>query len=109
MKVHVDLSIFASPTECFGMASGELDFEAPPRQGEIVFFAPSISQPPTALPQIDGFSFQLKVEDVIHAPRGDSFATTVLLEPAVMRDHSQAVALGEYLERGFALGVDRFD
>jgi len=106
--VVADLSIFGSPTASFGVASGELDFEVLPRQGEIVSFAQLISLPAIALPRIDGFSFQLRVANVIHAPRGGSFSIMVLLEPAVMRNGADAAALAEYLERGFGLGVDPF-
>ena len=73
MKAHVDLSIFASPAASFGVASGELDFEVLPRQGEIVSLAHPTSQCAIALPRIDGFTFQLVVSNVIHAPRGARF------------------------------------
>lgn len=108
MKAHVDLSIYAPPTASYGVVSGELDFEVLPRPGEIVSFAHSTSLPPVALPKIDGFSFQLKVANVIHAPRGGSFSVMVLLEPAVMNDCAEAAALADYLEQGFGLGVDPF-
>jgi hypothetical protein len=106
MKAHIDLSIFASPTEPFGLASGELDFNVIPRPGEIVSFSQSPTVPVTKLPRIQGFSFQFKVENVIHAPRGGSFSIMVLLEPAVMQSSVQAAALATYLEQGFGLGVD---
>jgi hypothetical protein len=108
MKAHVDLSIFASPGASYGVASGELDFEVLPRQGEIVSFAQPTRLPAVALPRIDGFSFQLKVANVIHAPRSGSFSIMLLLEPAVMSSGTDAAALAEYLERGFGLGVDPF-
>ena len=108
MKAHVDLSIFASPTASFGLASGELDFEVLPRQGKIVSFAQSISLPAIALPRIDGFSFQLKVTNVIHAPRGGSFSIMLLLEPAVVHNGADSASLAKYLERGFGLGVAPF-
>lgn len=90
------------------MASGQLDFEVLPRQGEIVSFGQSTANPPAVLPRIDGFSFQLRVENVIHAPRGAAFSAIVMLEPAVLQSSAQAAALGEYLERGFGLFVDPF-
>jgi len=108
MKAHVDLSIYASPSASFGVASGELDFEVLPRQGEIVSFTQATRSPATSLPRIDGFSFQLKVSNVIHAPRGGSFSVMVLLEPAVMHSDAEATAFADYLEQGFGLGVDPF-
>lgn len=36
MKYAVDFSIFVSPTEAFGNATGELDFSSPPVIGHIV-------------------------------------------------------------------------
>lgn len=108
MKASVDLSIYIPPTACFGVASGELDFDVLPRQGEIVSLAHPTAQPAIRLPRIDGFSFQLKVTNVLHAPRGSSVSIMLLLEPAAMNSEADAVAFADYLEHGFGLGVDPF-
>jgi hypothetical protein len=109
MKAHVDLSIFASPTSSFGMASGNLDFAMLPRRGEIVNLAgPSDSALVPLLQRTGSFTFQLKVEDVLHTPGAAAPYVTLLLEPAVMAEAAQAEALGLYLEQAFGLAFDRF-
>jgi hypothetical protein len=109
VKAHVDLSIFATPTSSFGMASGDLDFAVLPRRGEIVNLAgPSNSALVPLLQRTGSFSFQLKVEDVLHTPGIADPYVTVLLEPAVMAGDDQAEALGLYLEQSLGLAFDRF-
>jgi len=108
MNAHVDPSIFSSPTDSFGMASGDVAFELLPRVGEVVSFAHPIGDPTATIPELPGFSFQLKVERVIHAPLGGSFSVILMLEDVVLQGVEQSLALAEYMERGFGLDVDRF-
>ena len=99
-RLYVDFSVFA-PSGSAGVVAGYVEFFAVPRVGELVsFMAPKEGVLPIAVP---GFTWQVKVEQVIHAANATD-AVSLSLATVVLLHEEHVLPFAQFMEQGFGLG-----
>lgn len=99
MKVHIDFSIFASPTEAYGNVTGFLELPEAPALGDTIsFLFPQREMPPPAFP----FEGMLKVEGR-RFDLGEATVCSISLSDLYVDGQEEACALMTYFENGFGL------
>lgn len=99
MDVHIDFSIFASPTQAYGNVTGKLDLPALPRVGSRLSLMPLPGATPP-MPSFPGVRTELRVEAVIPMDSPD-MGVVVSLETLVLENRMQAREAARYFERAF--------
>lgn len=104
MKVRINLTVFASPTEYHAMIDGDLDFPIVPNVGDEVSL---MSAPAATTPSIP-FRAHLKVARRTFARfNSAAFACTIYLDDLVVDGATTAEVVTQYLENGFGLNANR--
>lgn len=82
MKYAIDFSIFSSPTEAFGNATGELDFPSPPVIGQVVELVAGISvKIKTISSNLEGWTgTSLGLDDIVLEPNESAHELAKRLE-----------------------------
>ncbi len=105
MKVRIDISLFSSPTESYGVIHGSIDLASTPRIGESISFLFPLNEKIRPL-EGEWWPESLLVKNVTHAPVLAGASVLLALEPVVLESRNQCEAYAEYLENGFGLFVD---
>ena len=105
MRVYIDISVFSSPTESYGVINGDMEMDVIPRVGESISFAFPINKEIMPL-SASWFLGALKVTDITHRPTSSGTSVLVCLEPVILTSIDQCKALSDYMEKGFVLGTD---
>lgn len=95
MKLRMDLSVWASPSDPYGNATGELEFPAVPAVGD----------------EVRILSHTVKVEAVLDSegPMTGPADLLISLETLVLASRTQAKAFGEQLERELGISLWEYD
>jgi hypothetical protein len=100
MKIYIDFTVFASPTEAYSNVSGELDWPDLPRVGDWVDVRADKPAPQEMPPT-------LRVTGVL--AETPEYALIVMLDGVVTSSRSQAATVGQFCVENLGLYCDVYD
>jgi hypothetical protein len=109
MQVRIDVTISYSEGRAVGRVAGVLEFSYPPAPGSrLAFIFPP--RPGVVCPAPHLLA-SVAIEQVIHSPANanDECGVLLLLDVIQASSEEHAIAIAQYLERGFGLVFESFN